>query len=143
MLRLAIRDAHPDDEGRVIALWRDCGLVSSYNDPAADFRFAMAGLASGVLVGQDEGGRVVASVMVGHDGHRGWLYYVAADPAAQGQGIGRQIVAAGEAWLRDRGVVKVQLLVRETNTKVVSFYEHLGFEVAPRTVMAKWLVEKP
>ncbi len=51
------------------------------------------------------------------------------------------MVEAGEAWLRDRGVVKVQLLVRETNTKVVSFYEHLGFEVAPRTVMAKWLIE--
>lgn len=118
-------------------------MVASYNDPAKDFRFALEGAASDVLVGEGEGGQVVASVMVGHDGHRGWLYYVAADPTAQGQGVGRQIVEAGEAWLRERGVVKLQLLMRETNTKVVSFYEHLGFEVTPRTVMAKWLVETP
>ncbi|ALN75058.1 GNAT family acetyltransferase [Aureimonas sp. AU20] len=143
MLPLIIRNASTDDEPRVAELWRECGLVASYNDPATDFRFALAGAASDVLVGQDEAGHVVASVMVGHDGHRGWLYYVAADPTAQGQGFGRQMVEAGEAWLRERGVVKVQLLVRETNTKVVSFYEHLGFEVAPRTVMAKWLVDTP
>jgi ribosomal protein S18 acetylase RimI-like enzyme len=49
------------------------------------------------------------------------------------------MVQAAEEWLRQRGVVKAQLLVRETNTKVVSFYEHLGFEVAPRVVMGKWL----
>jgi ribosomal protein S18 acetylase RimI-like enzyme len=141
MLGLTVRNARPDDEARIVELWRDCGLVASYNDPAKDFRFALGSAASDVLVGEGEGGQVVASVMVGHDGHRGWLYYVAADPTAQGQGVGRQIVKAGEAWLRERGVVKVQLLVRETNTKVVSFYEHLGFEVTPRTVMAKWLVE--
>ena len=73
--------------------------------------------------------------MVGHDGHRGWLYYVAADPAARGAGCGRQMVAAAEHWLRERGVLKAQLLVRETNPGVVSFYEHLGFEVAPRVLM--------
>ena len=48
-------------------------------------------------------------------------------------------IQAAEDWLRQRGVVKVQLLVRETNTEVVSFYEHLGFETAPRTIMGKWL----
>jgi ribosomal protein S18 acetylase RimI-like enzyme len=82
-------------------------------------------------------------VMVGHDGHRGWLYYVAASPASRGEGVGRIVVQAAENWLRQRGVVKVQLLVRETNTKVVSFYEHLGFEVAPRVVMSRWLGETP
>ena len=59
--------------------------------------------------------------MVGHDGHRGWLYYVASDPDSRGSGFGRQMVQV---------------------TKVVSFYEHLGFEVTPRVVMAKWL-DKP
>lgn len=70
-------------------------------------------------------------------------YYVASDPAYRGAGFGRQTVAAGENWLRDRRGVKVQLLVRETNTKVIYFYEHLGFEVAPRAVMGKWLIENP
>lgn len=137
---LTIRSATPDDLPAVVALWHACGLVAPYNDPAADFTFACEGACSDVLVGEDDGG-LRATVMVGHDGHRGWLYYVAADPEAQGRGFGRRIVTAGEDWLRARGVVKVQLMVRETNTRVVGFYEHLDFEVTPRVVMAKWLVE--
>ena len=136
---LKIRSAVLEDEQAIVALWRVCGLVTSYNDPATDFRFAKAGACSDVLVGEDESGRIKGSVMVGHDGHRGWLYYVASDPDARNSGFGRQIVHAAENWLRARNVAKVQLLVRETNTQVVSFYEHLGFQVTPRVVMSKWL----
>jgi ribosomal protein S18 acetylase RimI-like enzyme len=136
---LTIRSAAAEDEQVVIALWRACDLVASYNDPAVDFAFARSGTCSDVLVGEDEIGRIKGSVMVGHDGHRGWLYYVASDPESRGAGFGRQMVTAAEGWLCARGVVKAQLLVRETNTKVVSFYEHLGFEVAPRVIMSKWL----
>jgi ribosomal protein S18 acetylase RimI-like enzyme len=138
--RLTIRTATSEDERAVVELWRACGLVASYNDPATDFAFARAGKCSEILVGED-GGVIRASVMVGHDGHRGWLYYVACDPSSRGTGFGRQIVEAGESWLRRHGVAKVQLLVRETNTQVVGFYEHLGFEVTPRVVMAKWLCD--
>jgi ribosomal protein S18 acetylase RimI-like enzyme len=136
---LTIRSAVPEDEASVVELWRVCDLVASYNDPAADFRFARAGASSDVLVGEDASGRIGGSVMVGHDGHRGWLYYVASSPHSRGGGIGRQMVQAAEEWLQRRGVVKAQLMVRETNVKVVSFYERLGYEVAPRVVMAKWL----
>ncbi|HVJ52537.1 MAG TPA: GNAT family acetyltransferase [Aliidongia sp.] len=138
-MRLTIRSAVPEDEAGLVELWRACELVASYNDPAADFRFAMAGACSDVLVGEDETGCLSGSVMVGHDGHRGWLYYVASAPHARGSGVGRQMVQAAEEWLRRSGVVKAQLLVRETNTKAVSFYEHLDYEVAPRVVMSKWL----
>ena len=69
-MRLTIRYAVPEDEPSVVELWRACDLVASYNDPAADFRFARAGVCSDVLVG--EAGRIIGSVMVGHDGHRGW-----------------------------------------------------------------------
>jgi ribosomal protein S18 acetylase RimI-like enzyme len=136
---LTIKSAAAEDEQAVVALWRACDLVASYNDPVADFRFAKAAPCSDVLIGVDDGGEMAGSVMVGHDGHRGWLYYVAASPASRGRGVGRQMVQAAEDWLRERGITKAQLLVRETNTKVVGFYEHLGFEVAPRVVMSKWL----
>ncbi len=122
-----------------MALWRACDLVAPYNDPAADFRFALEGACSDVLVGLSEDGRIEASVMVGHDGHRGWLYYVATHPRARGRGFGRAIVRAGEDWLGGRGVRKVQLLVRESNAAVVAFYEHLGFDLTPRVVMGRWL----
>lgn len=136
---MKIRPAAQTDEDATIALWQACGLVTKYNDPFHDFRFALSGPSSNVLVSEDEAGRVNGSVMVGHDGHRGWLYYVAVAPEAHGSAIGRNIVSAGEQWLHERGVVKVQLLVRETNTGVVSFYQHLGYETAPRIVMSKWL----
>ena len=140
-MMVTVRPAVAADAHAVVALWRDCGLIAPYNDPEADFRFASAGPCSEVLVGADDTGRLVGSVMVGHDGHRGWLYYVAASPTSRGSGVGRRMVQAAEDWLRQRGVVKAQLLVREENTKVVGFYEQVGFEVAPRVVMSKWLGE--
>ena len=142
-MMFAVRSATAEDEQAVVALWRACNLVAPHNDPSADFRFAKAGLCSEVLVGEDGAGQLVGSVMVGHDGHRGWLYYVAASPTSRGRGVGRRMVQAAEDWLRQREVVKAQLLIREENAEVVGFYEHLGFEVAPRVVMSKWLVEAP
>ena len=136
---LKISSATPEDEAGVIALWRACGLTVDYNDPSADFRFAKQGPASDVLVGKDEAGRIIGSVMVGHDGHRGWFYYVGAHPEAQRGGIGRAMIRAGEAWLRGHGIAKVQLLVRDTNTRVVPFYENLGYEVSPRVIMSRWI----
>jgi len=131
----------PLPEGReqeVADLWEACGLVVAYNPPLDDIAFAIAGRESDILVGlRDE--RIVASVLVGHDGHRGWLYYVAVAPDLQGEGFGARIVAAAESWLRDRGVRKVQLLVRPTNARVLGFYEHLGYERSPVTVMQRWL----
>lgn len=140
-MQLTIRPATAADQGELVDLWRACGLVASYNDPAADFRFAQGATCSDVLIGEDDEGHLSGSVMVGHDGHRGWLYYVASGPRARGRGVGRRMVQAAEAWLRERGVAKMQLMVRETNTAVVSFYEHLGLERTPRVVLAKWLVE--
>jgi ribosomal protein S18 acetylase RimI-like enzyme len=141
---MTIRAAEPADEAATVALWRSYGLVVPHNDPAADFRFARAGACSDILVGQDEGGHIVGSVMVGHDGHRGWLYYVASDPASRGGGVGRRMVQAAETWLGERGVAKVQLLmVRPTNVQAVAFYARLGFEETPRTILARWLGPKP
>jgi ribosomal protein S18 acetylase RimI-like enzyme len=139
---LAVRSAASEDEMAVVALWRACGLVVSYNDPVSDFRFAKAGSCSDVLIGVDDENRIRAAVMVGHDGHRGWLYYLASHPDTRGVGFGREIAHAAEQWLRARGVVKAQLLVRETNVGVVSFYERLGYEVAPRVFMSKWLTPR-
>jgi ribosomal protein S18 acetylase RimI-like enzyme len=136
---LTVRNARADDEDAVIALWRACNLVAGANDPTADFQFARAGASSEVLLGVDEADEVKASVMVGHDGHRGWFYYVAADPNARGQGFGRQIVQAAEDWLDKRGISKVQLLVLTTNQTLVEFYDRLGFSVSPRIVMRKVL----
>lgn len=132
---MKIRSATQADEAAVIALWKECGLTVPYNDPAADFRFALGKPNSDILVTEDLSG----AVMVGHDGHRGWLYYLAVAPARQRQGLGRKLVGAAEEWLAARGVPKVQLMVRETNEAVIAFYRRIGFEPMPRIAMQKWL----
>ena len=136
---LAIRSATLADEAAVTALWNVCGLMMPYNDAGHDFRFALGKVNSDVLVGVDAAGQIVGTIMVGHDGHRGWIWYVAADPAQQRQGIGRRMVEAGEQWLQKCGVEGLLLLIRETNTQVAAFYTRLGYEVIPRTVMKKSL----
>lgn len=129
----------PDGREQELAdLWEACSLVVSYNPPLDDIAFARSGKESDILAGILDD-RLVCSVMVGHDGHRGWLYYVAVIPDQQGSGFGAMIVAAAEAWLRARGVRKVQLMVRPTNSRVLAFYEHLGYEPSPVTVMQRWL----
>jgi ribosomal protein S18 acetylase RimI-like enzyme len=126
------------DVAAVAALWQRCELTRPWNDPASDIAFARKGPNSAVLVGRD-GNAIVASVMVGHDGHRGWVYYVAIDPEHRGKGHGREIMNAAEQWLRQRGIEKLMLLVRSDNTKVQAFYESLGYDAQERVIYAKWL----
>src|SRR5438552_13509129 len=115
---LTTRPIADGEEAAVIALWHACGLTRPWNDPAHDLAFARGKPSSQVLVGLT-GGRIVASAMVGHDGHRGAMYYVSVDPTCRGRGLGRQMVAAAEAWLRAQGVWKVNLLVRTGNEPVL------------------------
>ena len=99
---IAFRDMEDRDVEPVVALWTACGLTRPWNDPYKDISFARQGEASTILVGE-HGERLVASAMVGHDGHRGMLYYVAVDPSCQGRGFGKAAVRASEAWLGERG----------------------------------------
>ncbi len=130
------REIEDRDVEAVVALWQACGLTRAWNDPYKDIAFAREGQHSTVLVLEREG-RIVASVMAGHDGHRGMLYYVAVDPALQRQGLGKAAVKAAEAWLGAQGVWKVNLLVRAENAAVKGFYEALGYEVNPVMCMAR------
>ena len=132
---MKIRSAMLQDEAAIVALWQASGLTVPHNDPVADFRFALGKPNSDIFVLDDVSG----SAMVGHDGHRGWLYYVAVAPNRRRQGLGRALVIAAEAWLKERGVPKAHLMVRETNQAVADFYKHLGYDPMPRINMQKWL----
>ena len=135
---LAIAPIADSDVAAVVALWQACGLTRPWNDPAADIALARRGANSVVLVGRDADA-IVASVMVGYDGHRGWVYYVAVDPDRRHKKYGRVIMDAAENWLRQRGIEKMQLMVRSDNTGVKAFYEQLGYLEQERVVYAKWL----
>jgi ribosomal protein S18 acetylase RimI-like enzyme len=135
---LAIADIADADVAAVIALWQRCGLTRPWNDPASDIALARRNANSTVLVGRAHGA-LVATTMVGHDGHRGWVYYVAVDPASQKQGLGRAIMAAAEQWLRAAGLPKLQLMVRRENAKAGAFYRSIGYEESDTVVYARWI----
>ena len=135
---LSIAPIGDADVADVIALWQACGLTRPWNDPAADIALARRGPNSTVLIGRD-GSTIVATAMIGHDGHRGWVYYVAVDPDRRGQGHGRAIMNAVEDWLRAADIPKLQLLVRRDNAKAGAFYQSIGYEEAETIVFAKWL----
>jgi ribosomal protein S18 acetylase RimI-like enzyme len=137
-LPLAVAPMQDADVEAVVALWQRCGLTRPWNDPRADIALALRGAHSAILVGRrDES--IVASVMVGHDGHRGWLYYLAVDPDARRQRFGALMTAAAEDWLRLRGIGKAMLMVRADNADVCAFYNALGYGTQERMVFAKWL----
>lgn len=138
MSNLEIRVMRDDELENVVGLWQACGLTRPHNDPHRDIEKARAKFNSDILVGV-ENGKIIASVMVGHDGHRGTVYYVSADPEFQGKGLGRQIMSAAESWLKDRGIWKINLMIRPDNTAVQSFYTTLGYDIEERVVMSKWL----
>ncbi|MHC8509668.1 MAG: GNAT family acetyltransferase [Rhodospirillales bacterium] len=149
----AVRRAAPADAPALIRLWERCGLTRPHNDPAKDIALALNGPASDILLIEDAdtgaaadadtgaaAGAVTGSVMVGHDGHRGWIYYLAVDPERRRENLGRALTSAAEAWLAERGIWKAMLMIREDNTQVRAFYERLGYAEEPRTVMAKALM---
>ncbi len=135
---MQIREFAEADRSAVVALWQACGLTRPWNDPDSDISFCLSRPESTILVGE-QAGKLVASVMTGHDGHRGWLYYLAVDPAARKHGLGRAMVAAAEAWLQQRGVPKVMLMVRPENEKVRAFYDALGYAEEPRVIFSRRL----
>ena len=135
---LAIADIADGDIPDVIRLWQACGLTRPWNDPASDIALARRGPNSTVLIGRDDGA-IVATAMAGHDGHRGWVYYVATDPERRCRGYGRVIMNAAEDWLRAAGMAKVQLMVRRENAKAGAFYQSIGYAEAQTIVFAKWL----
>jgi ribosomal protein S18 acetylase RimI-like enzyme len=139
---LVIAPIEDYDVTEVIALWHRCGSTRPWNDPAADIALARRGDNSTVLVGKCDGD-VATSVMVGYDGHRGWVYYVTVDPDRRYLNFGRAIMDAAEAWLRERGIQKLQLMVRKDNAQVHAFYKSIGYYNQETVTFAKWLDGRP
>ena len=118
-----------------VALWTEAELTRPWNNPHADARLAMAGSNSTVLAARDAK-RVVATAMVGFDGHRAWVYYLAVALSHRGRGLGAALMRASEDWSRARGAPKLQLMVRSTNIAASGFYEALGYAREPVSVFS-------
>jgi ribosomal protein S18 acetylase RimI-like enzyme len=138
-MALIIRPYREPDEQAVADLWRRVFPDSPpWNDPEADIRRKLSVQRELFLVAI-LGGELVGTAMAGFDGHRGWVYYVAVSPDHRRQGVGRALMARVEEGLTALGCSKLNLQVRASNSQVVSFYKHLGYQVEERVSMSKRL----
>ena len=140
MTELEIRAYRESDQDAVVRLWKECGLVMPWNDPKKDIYRKLNNQRDMFLVGSI-GSEVVATVMAGYDGHRGWINYLAVDTDKQKRGFGRRLMAEAEARLREKGCPKINLQVRNTNVNVVEFYRAIGYSVDNVVSMGKRIEE--
>jgi ribosomal protein S18 acetylase RimI-like enzyme len=127
MDKFIIRQFQQKDKDAVIQLWYDCDLVVPWNDPANDIDIKMNYQPDFFLVGELNR-TVIATIMIGYEGHRGWINYLAVSPVFQKHGYGRLLMQRAEELLTNIGCPKINLQVRETNQQVIDFYFKLGFK---------------
>jgi ribosomal protein S18 acetylase RimI-like enzyme len=131
-MTLLIREFEESDRADMISLWERCLLTRPWNNPSTDIDLALRTEDATVFVGTLKG-PIVAAMMVGFDGHRGWVYYLGVDPAYRGRGYGRRMMVHAEDWLKAKGSPKIQLMVRDDNQAAIGFYEALSY--APQKVI--------
>ena len=136
----AIRQFVPNDTNRVIFIWEQCDLVRNWNNPNFDIRRKLNFQKELFFVGllNDE---IIATAMFGYDGHRGWLNYFAVLPNFQKRGFGRQLMTYGEMALIERGCPKLNLQIRNDNTKAINFYQKVGYKEDAAVSFGKRLIE--
>jgi ribosomal protein S18 acetylase RimI-like enzyme len=136
---MRIRPFKPDDEAAVVALWEECRLTRPWNDPYRDIARKLAVQPELFLVGVLKR-NIVASVMAGYEGHRGWVNYLAVEPRHRGRGFGRAMMQHVEKALAERGCPKLNLQVRRSNGEAIAFYRHLGYVEDESVSLGKRLI---
>lgn len=115
----------------VVDLWEKCGLIVPQNDPIEDIQKKLEFQPELFFIALLDG-QVIGSVMVGYEGHRGWLNYLAVLPSFQKRGYGKKLVNKAIVELEKIGCLKLNLQVRKSNAQSVEFYKHLGFKEEER-----------
>lgn len=137
---MQVRPFASADTAAVVQLWHDCGLTRPWNDPHQDIARKLSVSPELFLVGMDASGQLMASIMIGYDGHRGWINYLAVHPAHQRQGHASHLMQQAEQLLTARGCPKLNLQVRAGNEAVIAFYAHLGYANDQTVSLGKRLI---
>jgi len=136
---MEIRAFRATDESAVVILWTACGLTRPWNDAHKDVLRKLSVQPELFLVVEIDGA-LVATVMAGFDGHRGWVNYLAVDERHRRHGLGRRLMQRVEQDLEALGCPKVNIQIRAENAAVVAFYEKLGYAPDHTVVMGKRLI---
>ncbi len=139
-MKMDIRQFEIHDRDAVILLWKECGLVVPWNDPARDIQRKLAVGEELFLVGCVDC-RIVASVMAGYEGHRGWINYLAVARDFRRMGFASELIARAQELLQKVGCPKINLQVRSANADIIEFYKSIGFKVDDVISLGKRLQE--
>jgi ribosomal protein S18 acetylase RimI-like enzyme len=123
---MKIRHFQLKDQEQVVTLWRKVNMVRVTNDPEVDIERKLKHSPELFWVAEMDG-IVVGTIMIGYEGHRGWINYLSVLPKLQGQKIGTRLMEKAEEILRAKGCPKINLMIRKSNQKVFEFYKKLGF----------------
>ncbi|MFW2367944.1 MAG: GNAT family acetyltransferase [Desulforhopalus sp.] len=137
---MIIRSYQTTDQEAVLRLWRDCGLTQPQNNPLTDIQRKLSVQPELFLVGL-LGENLIATVMAGYDGHRGWLNYLAVSPEHRQHGFGSKIVMAAEKELQNLGCPKINIQIRLSNKEAMEFYRKIGFHIDEVASMGKRIIE--
>lgn len=136
---MIIKSYHPDNQQAVINLWQACNLVVPQNDPVKDIQRKVL-VDPDLFLIAELSGEIVATVMGGYEGHRGWINYLAVSPKHQRKGYARAMMQQVEILIQRKGCPKINLQVRGTNTDVIEFYQAIGYDVENAVGLGKRLI---
>lgn len=137
---LKIRTYKHADMEDVIHIWKECGLIRSWNNPKLDIQRKVNIQKDLFFVGELSN-KIIATAMFGYEGHRGWLNYFAVIPEFQKNGFGKQLLEFGEMILIAKGCPKLSLQIRADNKEAINFYEAVGYNKDKVVSFGKRLIE--
>jgi len=136
---MKLRPYADPDENAVVALWQRCELTRAWNDPRMDIQRKLTTQPELFLVGELEG-KIIATIMAGYDGHRGWVNYLAVAPEHRSKGHGRSLMRHVEEQLTARGCPKLNIQIRAGNEAVLAFYRRIGYTADEAISLGKRLI---
>ena len=136
---MKIRLYQSSDKNDVIALWKQVFHPQTpYNDPESVINMKVKQDDDFFFVAEDKQ-HIIGTIMIGFDGHRGWLYSLAVHSQHRRKGVGTLLVNEALKKLKKIECLKVNLQINADNHEVVKFYKKLGFSVEDRISMGRVL----
>ena len=125
---MTVRTMTIDDYEGVYALWmtiRGFGIRSIDDSKEGVERFLRRNPTTSVVAEAD--GRIVGSILCGHDGRRGCLYHVCVHADYRRQGIGKAMVVRAMEKLKEEQISKVSLIAFTQNDIGNAFWNTIGW----------------
>ena len=131
-MEVTIRKFRPEDYDRVLALWQECGLpLKPRGRDSREEISRQLQLPQVIFLVAEAEGLVIGTVLVTHDGRKGWINRLAVDPAFRGRGLAQKLVKEAERELERAGLQIFAALIEEDNLPSIKLFEKLGYIYHP------------